>query len=294
MYEERTTLWIPKTDLGREVFEGKILSLDEIFETGRKIKEPQIVDKLLPNLKSDVIFIGGSPGKGGGIKRTPTKRTARMHRSGRRYNIVALVVIGNGDGYFGVGKGESAEHREAISKATENAKLNIIPIKRGCGSWECACSGKHSLPFRIEGSEGSVKVVLKPAPKGIGLCINDEAKKAMRLAGIADIWCKSFGNTGTRSNYIIAIFNAFKKMNKMKIAEQAVPKEEKEEKKTKKKKAETKKEIMPEETKEEAPKENKKKTKKKKAKKQVPEEEAKEITEEEIAEETIENSEAGE
>ncbi|MCX6818999.1 MAG: 30S ribosomal protein S5 [Candidatus Aenigmarchaeota archaeon] len=291
MYEERTTVWIPKTDLGREVFEGKILSLDEIFETGRKIKEPQIVDKLLPNLKSDVIFIGGSPGKGGGIKRTPTKRTARMHRSGRRYNIVALVVIGNGDGYFGVGKGESAEHREAISKATENAKLNIIPIKRGCGSWECACSGKHSLPFRIEGSEGSVKVVLKPAPKGIGLCINDEAKKAMRLAGIADIWCKSFGNTGTRSNYIIAIFNAFKKMNKMKIAGETLPEEEKEEKKTKKK-AEEAKAAKSKEKKEEAPKENKKKLKKKNAKKQVPEEEA--IAPEEIAEENIENSEAGE
>jgi small subunit ribosomal protein S5 len=291
MREASVELWTPKTDLGREVFEGKIVSIDEIFETGRKIKEPQIVDKLLPNLKSDVIFIGGSPGKGGGIKRTPTKRTARMHRSGRRYNVVAVVVIGNSEGYFGVGKGEASEHREAISKATENAKLNIIPIKRGCGSWECGCNENHSIPFKIEGKEGSVKVVLKPAPKGIGLCINDEAKKAMRLAGISDIWCKSFGNTGTRSNYIIAIFNAFKEMNKMKIADKAMP--EKEEKKPKKKKAKKEEaEIIEEET----PKEKKKKTKKKNAKK-IPEEgqpEDEEDLVEEIAEENIEDSENGE
>ncbi len=128
--------WKPKTELGKRVAEGSITSLEEIFSSGKKIKEPEIVDKLLPNLQSDIILIGGSPGKGGGIKRTPTRRTARMHRSGRRYRVSALVVIGNGDGYLGIGKSRSIEHRDAIEKATQEAKLNIIPVKRGCGSWE--------------------------------------------------------------------------------------------------------------------------------------------------------------
>ena len=106
--------WIPRTDLGKQVAEGK-MSLDDIFALGKKIKEPQIVDKLIPNMHSEIIFIGGSPGKGGGIKRTPTRRTTRMHRSGRRYRISAMVAIGNGNGYFGIGKAVAMENRVATT-----------------------------------------------------------------------------------------------------------------------------------------------------------------------------------
>jgi small subunit ribosomal protein S5 len=208
--------WIPKTELGRMVVEG-LITLDEIFEQGLKIKEPEIVDKLLPNLQNEIIFIGGSPGKGGGIRRTPTRRTARMHRSGRRYKVSAMVVIGNGDGYLGIGKAQALEHRDAIDKAMKNAKLGIIPIKRGCGSWECDCGEEHTIPIQIEGRSGSLRVLLIPAPKGIGLCINDEAKKIMRLAGIKDMWSRCFGESRTRINYALAIFDAFKKMNTMKV-----------------------------------------------------------------------------
>ncbi len=217
---EEQAEWKPRTQLGKDVFEGRIASIDEIFLTGKKIKEPEIVDKLFPGLQSDIIFIGGSPGKGGGVKKTPTKRTARMHRSGRRYKISAFVVLGT-SGYLGVGKSTAIEHRVAIKKATETAKLNIIPIKLGCGSWECACGGLHSIPFEISGKAGSVKIVLKPAPKGLGLCISNEAKKALSIAGIKDIWSKDYGQSRTRMNYIMAIYNAFKKMNRMKLAERA-------------------------------------------------------------------------
>jgi len=211
-----TNGWKPRTELGKMVFEGAI-TLDEIFRLGRKIKETEIVDRLLPNLQSDIIFIGGSPGKGGGIKRTPTRRTARMHRSGRRYRAQAVVVVGNGDGYIGLGLGGSVENRLAVDKATENAKLNIFPVKRGCGSWECGCGENHSLPFTIDGKSGSVTVRLIPAPKGIGLCINDEAKKIMRAAGIKDVWSKCFGESRTRNNYAFALVDAFKKTNMMRI-----------------------------------------------------------------------------
>jgi len=204
--------WIPKTELGKLVAEGKI-SMDEIFATGKKIKEPQIVDRLLPGLQSDLIFIGGSPGKGGGIRRTPTRRTARMHRSGRRCRVSAMVIVGNGNGYVGIGKSVSTENRVAIEKATENAKLNIMPVRRSCGSWECSCGEAHTVPIEIEGKCGSVRVRLLPAPKGVGLCVNNEAKKVMRLAGIRDVWTKRFGESRSRSNYALALFDAFRKMN---------------------------------------------------------------------------------
>jgi small subunit ribosomal protein S5 len=207
--------WMPRTELGKQVAAG-VITLEEIFSTGRKIKEPQIVDKLLPGLQSEIIYIGGSPGKGGGIKRTPTKRTVRMHRSGRRYKVSALAIIGDGNGYIGVGSAQSKEHKDAIEKATQNAKLNLIPVKRGCGSWECNCGENHSIPIKVIGNEGSNRVMLIPAPKGIGLCINDEAKKMLKLAGIRDIWSQSFGETRSRSNYVLSIFDAFRKMNRMK------------------------------------------------------------------------------
>ena len=208
--------WKPRTELGKMVAQGAI-TLDEIFTHGKKIKEAEIVDRLIPNLQSDIIFIGGSPGKGGGIKRTPTRRTTRMHRSGRRYRTSAMVVIGNGDGYFGIGKSVAVENRVAIAKAMENAKLNIIPVKRGCGSWECVCGSGHTIPVQIEGKSGSVRVQLFPAPKGVGLCVNNEAKKMMRLAGIKDLWTKRYGESRSRSNYAMAVFDAFKRMNRLRL-----------------------------------------------------------------------------
>jgi len=206
----------PKTTIGKAVRAGTITSIDEIFESGQKIREPWIVDALLPNLGSEIILFGGSPGKGGGISRTSTRRTVRMHRSGRRYRISALVAVGS-PGYIGLGKGTANEHSVAINKAAEAAKLNVIPIKTGCGSWECGCGEGHTIPLATCGKNGSVRVKLMPAPKGIGLCVAAEGKKMLNLAGIRDLWSKAEGQTQTRYNYVWAIYNAFKKLNSMKI-----------------------------------------------------------------------------
>lgn len=208
--------WVPKTKLGKEVMEGKITSIDSIFETGRKIMEPEIVDFLFPGIEHELILIGGSPGKGGGKRRTPSKRTARMHKSGRRFNTTCLVVAGNKEGYVGIGIGKAPEFQNALEKAIKKAKVNIMPVKRGCGSWECGCGKNHSIPFEIRGKEGSSVAILKPAPKGLGLCASDSVKKLMVLAGIKDIWIKSFGKTQTRTNYIKAVFNALKQLNRVK------------------------------------------------------------------------------
>lgn len=208
--------WIPKTKLGKEVLNEQITSIDEIFEKGLKIREPEIVDKLLPNIKTEIMFVGGSPGKGGGVRRTPTKRTARMHRSGRRYKSSAIVVVGDSNGHLGIGKGSAIENREAIAKATKSAKLNIAPIERGCGNWECKCGEKHSLPIKTEGKTGSVRIILLPAPRGIGLCMANEMKKILTLSGIKDVWSKSFGNIQNRTNMAFAIFEALKNVSKIK------------------------------------------------------------------------------
>jgi len=211
--------WKPKTELGKKVLAGEITDMAKVFSEGLKIAEPVIVDVLIPNLEKEIILIGGSTGKGGGIKRTPFKRTSRMHKSGRRYKISVMTVIGNKNGYVGVGlgSGPAGKHQEVIEKSLNKAKLSIIPIRRGCGSWECSCGTNHSIPFAVIGKSGSVRLTLLPAPKGVGLTVSNEIKKLLRLAGISDIWCKSKGNTQMRMNLIKAAFDALKKLNAYKI-----------------------------------------------------------------------------
>jgi small subunit ribosomal protein S5 len=211
--EEELAKWTPKTNLGKAVMKGEITDINEILDEGIKIKEPQIVDKLIPNLESELVFIGGRPGKGGGIERTPLRITAKMHRSGRRYTTTAFAIVGNRDGIVGIGKGSGKESVNAIEKAIEKAKLNIIKVLRGCGSWECGCGEPHSIPFKTTGKQGSVRVTLLPAPRGIGLVVNDESKKLLALAGIKDVWGKSLGDTASRMNLIRATFNALKNLH---------------------------------------------------------------------------------
>ncbi len=209
--------WRPKTKLGLMVKEGIIKSFDEILEKNLKIREPEIVDFFFPDLKVEFIFIGQAKGKFGGGSRRPFKRTQKKVREGARNKYSYLAVVGNGDGYVGIGLGSSRESVKARLRAIANAKLNLIKIKRGCGDWECGCGEPHSLPFKVEGKSGSVRVILKPAPRGTGLVIGDEGKKIMRLAGIKDVWARSFGQTRTRINYAYAIFDALKKTVMFKV-----------------------------------------------------------------------------
>lgn len=205
-------LWKPKTELGKLVASGVITNINEVLDSGKKILEPEIVDKLVPNLKSELILIGGRRGKGGGRQRIAVRITTTMHRSGRRFTSNAFAIVGDEDGLIGIGKASAVESRAAINKAIDKAKLNVIRIKRGCGSWECGCGENHSIPYKTKGKSGSVRVVLMPAPKGIGLVADDGSKKVLRLAGIKDVWMKTFGNTKMRINLITALFNALKKL----------------------------------------------------------------------------------
>ncbi len=214
--------WTPKTSLGKKVMSGEITSIEEIFKKNYVIKESGIIDFLVPNLEDEIIFIGGMPGKGGGKKRTPLRITTRMHQSGRKRTLHALVAVGNKNGLLGIGYATGKDALSAITKASTQAKLNIIPIRRGCGSWECECKGAHSIPFKTRGKVGSVLVQLIPAPRGINLCVAPEIKKLMRLSGIRDLWAKSRGQTDTRINFIMANFSALKNLNRMKTTPDSI------------------------------------------------------------------------
>ena len=214
--DDRGREWLPKTVLGKRVLKGEFDTIEDLLRTGQLILEPEIVDYLVPDLKNEVIYIGGSPGKGGGIRRTATKRTVRMHKSGRRFKLSALIVVGNEDGVVGIGKASSREHKTAIEKAIEKAKVNIISIKKGCGSWECGCGGDHSIPFKSTAKSGSVRVTLMPAPKGLGIVASDPVKKTLKLAGIDDIWVRTSGNTHARANLVKAVFEAMRNLNRTK------------------------------------------------------------------------------
>lgn len=215
-FEPEEEVWEPKTELGRLASEGKI-TIEEIFSQGHKIKEAQIIDKLIPDLEEEVIYIGGSPGKGGGIQRSAVRRTVRIHKSGKRTSLSAMVIVGNKNGYLGIGFGRSTSNKEAIKKAATDARKNVFPVRRGCGSSECKCGELHSIPLSITGKKGSVLVKLMPAPRGLSLCSPDEVKKVFRLAGIKDIRMKSRGQTGTRLNFIYAVEDALRNLNEVKL-----------------------------------------------------------------------------
>ena len=204
--------WEPKTKLGREVKDGKIKNIDEILDNNRKILEEQIVDSLL-DVRTDLILIGQAKGKFGGGKRRVWRQTQKKTEQQNIPTFSTMAVIGDENGHVGVSMGKARETLPARDKAIRKAKLGIIKIKRACSSFDCACSEPHTVPFKVSGKEGSCIVVLIPAPQGTGLVVSGELKKILKLAGIKDIYSKTFGQKRTTFNLIKACFNALKKTN---------------------------------------------------------------------------------
>ncbi|MBU1030527.1 MAG: 30S ribosomal protein S5 [Nanoarchaeota archaeon] len=216
MNEETNRIWKPKTELGRKVFEKELKDIDEILNKGQTILESEIVDNLL-TLESDLLLIGQSKGKFGGGQRRIFRQTQKKTREGNKPKFTTMAVVGDKNGHLGIGYGKSKETVPAREKAKRKAKLNIFKIRRGCGSWQCSCNEPHSIPFSVEGKCGSVKIKLIPAPKGKGLCIENECAKVLSLAGIKDVWSKTEGQTKNKINLILACELALKKLLEMKI-----------------------------------------------------------------------------
>lgn len=221
---ELETGWKPKTSLGKMIKEGKITDIDEIFNSGMKILEPEIVDILLPNLEEDLLLIGQAKGKFGGGQRRIFRQTQKKTNEGSRIHFSTCAVVGNKNGYVGVGIGKSKETVPARDKSKRNARLNIMRIRRGCGSWESDAREANSIPFAVVGKCGSVEIKLMPAPKGKGLCVEKECAKILGLAGIKDIRSKTKGQTKVKLNMIFALVDALKKLSEVKIKPEDIKK----------------------------------------------------------------------
>ena len=186
--------WVPKTRLGQMVLNGEITTMSDALATKLPLREPDEVIDL--------------------------NMVQRMTDSGRRVRFAVTCIVGNGDGFIGIGRAKGKEVGPSIKKAIDNAKLNMIEIKRGCGSWQCGCGQAHSLPFEVVGSTGSVTVTLKPAPRGVSLAVGDVAKSLLTLAGVRDAWGFARGNTKTKVNYAMATFEALKMTSTMRVTEE--------------------------------------------------------------------------
>ncbi len=187
--------WKPRTKLGMLVSTSKIASMDQVFENGYRIQESEIVRMLLPDIRSEVVHVG---------------IVQKQTDAGELTRFSAIVACGNENGWFGIGKGKAMQMRIAIDKATNASMLNVIPIKLGCGSWECRCNQLHSVPFRVTGKGGSVKIEILPGPRGLGIVAGENIKNLLKLAGIKDAWTRTYGSTNTMSSTTKAIYSALR------------------------------------------------------------------------------------
>ncbi len=120
--------WKPKTALGRKVKNREIATLDEVLDSGKPILEPEIVDMLIPNIESDLLMIGQSKGKFGGGSRRVFRQTQKKTKEGNKPKFATYAVVGNKDGFVGLGFGKAKETVPAREKAVRQAKLNIIKV----------------------------------------------------------------------------------------------------------------------------------------------------------------------
>jgi small subunit ribosomal protein S5 len=199
-------LWQPRTNIGRAVKEKQITDISQILRQGIPIKETEIVDALVPDLEEEILGVG---------------MVQRMHKSGRRVKYRVVAVVGNKDGIVGLGHGSTKEVTSSIRKAVDTAKLNVIEVARGCGSWECGCGRPHSVPFKVSGRSGSVTVTIKPAPRGLGLAAAEVPRTILRMAGVKDAWTRSDGQTRATLNFAFATLDALKQTARVALREQS-------------------------------------------------------------------------
>ena len=127
--------WTPKTRLGREVMAGRIITYEQAMASGLPIREVQIVDALIPNLEDEIIKVN---------------MVQRMTDSGRRVRFNVMACVGNKDGYVGLAMAKGKEVSQTIRKALTAAKLNIIQVQRGNGSWESSVGQVHLFHSRFK------------------------------------------------------------------------------------------------------------------------------------------------
>lgn len=181
------------TKLGRLVKDGKINSLEEIFLYSLPVKEAQIIDYFMPEgkLQEEVMKI------------MPVQKQTS---AGQRTRFKCFLAVGDKNGHLGLGVKCAKEVSLAIQGAILLAKITIVPVRRGY--WGSKMGLPHTVPMKVTGKAGSVRVRLIPAPRGTGLVAAPVPKKLLSMAGIQDCYTSSRGHTRTMGNFVKAVFAA--------------------------------------------------------------------------------------
>lgn len=182
------------TKLGRLVMDGKIAKIEQLYLHALPIKEYQIVEFFLPGLKDEVMKI------------TPVQKQTR---AGQRTRFKAFVIVGDFNGHVGLGVKCSKEVATAIRGAIIQAKLEVIPVRRGY--WGNRVGLVHTVPAKVTGKCGSVIVRLVPAPRGTGIVAARAPKKVLQFAGVEDVFTSAKGCTKTMGNFVKATIDALSK-----------------------------------------------------------------------------------
>ena len=140
----------------------------------------------MPELKEKVVAIN---------------RVAKVVKGGRTFRFSAVVVVGDGAGHVGIGNGKAAEVPDAIKKAIQEAKKNLV---------EVPIVGT-TVPHEFVGKFGSAKVMLKPAVEGTGIIAGGSVRPVIELAGYRDIRTKVIGTNNPR-NVVYATLEGLKNM----------------------------------------------------------------------------------